>query len=72
MGSGITETADGVTRENSSIPLCWMVRDLRQEVGELVEHVDDTMLTKQIGVVNYGELNTAIDFWRVKHDVEFG
>ena len=47
-----------------------MVRDLRQEICELVEHVDDTVLTKQIGVVNYGELNAAIDFRRVKHDVE--
>ena len=28
--------------------------------------------TKQIGVVNHGEFNAAIDFRRVKHDVELG
>src|SRR5262245_38938264 len=47
-----------------------MASDLRQEVGELVEQIDNTVLTKQTGVVNYGELNAAIDLRCVKHDVE--
>src|SRR5262249_15926142 len=39
-------------------------------MDELVEQVDDTVLTKQIGVVDHSEFNVAIDFRRVKHDVE--